>query len=79
MNDQDDKKIGKYIVPGALFASLAAYMLVTGELPIDKHRTMIITRASNPLIYWPVLLVAGSIGVLCFRKVWKGLTGKDEG
>ena len=75
MSDQDDKKIGKYIVPGALFAILAGYMLVTGELPIDKHRTMIITRASDPLIYWPVLLVAGTIAILCFRKVWKGLTG----
>jgi hypothetical protein len=76
MSDQDDKKIGVYVIPGALFASLAIYMLVTGELPVDKHRTMIITRASNPLIYWPVLLVAGTIAFLCVRKIWKNITGQ---
>ena len=75
MSDQDDKKIGVYVIPGALFALLAIYMLVTGELPVDKHRTMIITRASNPLIYWPVLLVSGTIAFLCVRKIWKDLTG----
>ena len=75
MSDQDDKKIGVYVVPGALFALLAIYMLVTGELPVDKQRTMIITRASNPLIYWPVLLVAGTIAFLCLRKIWRGITG----
>lgn len=76
MSDQDDKKIRVYVVPGALFAILAGYMLVTGELPVDKHRTMIVTRASDPLIYWPVLIVAGTIAVLCCRKVWKGITGR---
>ena len=79
VSDRDDRKFGIYVAPGAMFALLAGYMLVTGELPIDKHRTMIITRASNPLIYWPVLLVAGTIAFLCLRKIWKGLTGKDEG
>lgn len=75
MSDQDDKKIGVYVVPGGLFALLAIYMLVTGELPVNKHRAMIITRASNPLIYWPMLFVAGTIAGLCFRKVWKGTIG----
>ncbi len=76
MGDENGKKVGVYVVPGALFGVLAAYMLVTGELPVDKHRTMIVTRASNPLIYWPVLLVAGTIAFLCLRKIWKGLTGQ---
>jgi len=75
MSGQDETKIRFYVVPGALFGILAIYMLVTGELPVDKHRTMIITRASNPLIYWPVLLVSGTIAFLCLRKIWKRITG----
>ena len=76
---EEDKKIGKYIIPAGLFAMLAIYMLVTGKLPIDKRQTMIITRSSDPLIYWPILLVAGTIAGLCIRKIWNGLTSKEEG
>ena len=76
MSDQDDKKIGKYVIPGALFAILAGYMMVTGKLPIDKRQTVIMTRASDPLIYWPVLLGSCTLAFLCLRKVWKGLTGQ---
>lgn len=78
MSDPEDKSIRKYVVPGALFAILAGYMLVTGKLPIDKQQTMIITRSSDPLIYWPVLLVSGTIAGLCIRKVWKGLMHGDD-
>lgn len=78
MSDQDDKSIRKYVVPAALFAILAGYMMVTGTLPIDKKQTMVITRSSDPLIYWPVLLVAVTIAGLCIRKIWRGLTGSDE-
>jgi len=53
-------------------------MLVTGKLPIDKRQTMIITRSSDPLIYWPVLLVSGTIAGLCIRKIWNGLMHSDE-
>jgi hypothetical protein len=74
LSDQDDKKIGKYVIPGALFAILAGYMMVTGKLPIDKRQTVVITRSSDPLIYWPVLLVALTIAGLCIRKIWKGIT-----
>jgi hypothetical protein len=76
MSDQDDdKKVRQYIIPAALFAILAGYMMVTGTLPIDKHKTMVITRSSDPLIYWPVLLVSVTIAGLCIRKIWKGIMG----
>ena len=63
----------RYLVPGLLFLSLAGYMLINGEIAVDKQRTMIITRAANPLIYWPGVLVCGVMGVLALRKVWRRL------
>jgi hypothetical protein len=74
----NENKIRIYIIPGALFAILAGYMLLTGKLPIDKRQTMIITRSTDPLIYWTVLLVAMTIAGLCIRKIWKGLMHSDE-
>jgi hypothetical protein len=64
----------RYLVPGLLFAGLAAYMLWTGEIAVDKQRTMTITRAGNPLIYWPAVLVSGAVGALALRKVWQRLS-----
>jgi hypothetical protein len=78
MRDQDDTQLWRYAVAGTLFSILAGYMLVTGKLPIDKRQTMIITRSSDPLIYWPVLLVSGTIAGLCIRKIWNGLMHSDE-
>lgn len=78
MSDQDDTPVWRYIAPGALFAVLAGYMLVTGTLPIDKRHTVIITRSSDPLIYWPVLLVSGAIAFLCIRKIWCALTAHGD-
>ena len=63
----------RYLVPGLLFLGLAAYMLVNGEIAVDKQRTMLITRAGNPLLYWPTVLVSGIIGALALRKVWTRL------
>ena len=63
----------RYLVPGLLFLALAGYMLINGEIAVDKQRTMTITRAGNPLLYWPALLISGIIGVLALRKVWKRL------
>ena len=64
----------RYLVPGLLLLALAGYMLANGELPIDKKRTMTITRAGDPAIYWGILAVSGTLGVLALRKVWKRLT-----
>lgn len=63
----------RYLVPGLLFLGVAVYMLVYGEIPVDKQRTMIVTRAGNPLVYWPSVLVSGIIGVLALRKAWQKL------
>ena len=63
----------RYLVPGLLFLALAGYLLVNGEIAVDKQRAMTITRAANPLIYWPAVLISGIIGVLALRKVWKRL------
>ena len=64
----------RYLIPGLLLLALAGYMLVNGELPIDKKRTMTITRAGDPTIYWGILAVSGTLGMLALRKVWKRLT-----
>ena len=64
----------RYLVPGLLFLCIAGYLLVYGEMPLDKQRTMFITRAADPLIYWSVVIVSATIGVLALRKVWQRLT-----
>lgn len=63
----------RYLIPGLLFLCLAGYMLINGEIAVDKQRTMLITRAGNPLIYWPSVLVCGVMGGLALRKVWRRL------
>ena len=63
----------RYLVPGLLFLLLAGYLLVNGEIAVDKQRTMMITRAANPLLYWPAVLVSGLVGILALRKVWQRL------
>ena len=70
----DETPTWRYLVPGLIFLGMAVYMLVTGEIAVDKRRTMIITRAADPLIYWPGVLISGSVGILALRKVWKRLT-----
>jgi hypothetical protein len=69
----DEAPAWRYLVPGLLMLGLAGYMLVTGELQIDKKRTMTITRAGDPAIYWTILAVSGTVGALALRKVWKRL------
>lgn len=64
----------RYLVPGLLFLGMAGYLLLTGEIAVDKQRTMTLTRAEHPLIYWISVLVTGGVGVLALRKVWRRLT-----
>ena len=72
---EEETPTWRYLVPGLLFLALAGYLLVNGEIAVDKQRTMIITRGGNPLIHWPSLLVSGAVGVLALRKVWRRLRG----
>jgi hypothetical protein len=74
MSEPKEKASWRYLAVGALFAWLAGYMLLTGELPVDKQKTMVVTRASDPLIYWPVLLVCTALALACLRKLWKAIT-----
>ena len=61
----------RWLVVGALFAGLAAYMLVNGEIGVDKQRTMIITRAANPLLYWGTIALSAALGILALHKAWR--------
>jgi hypothetical protein len=70
---EDDTPTWRYLVAAALFLALAGYMLVNGEIAVDKQRTMFVTRSGNPLLYWSGVLVSGIVGSLALRKVWKRL------
>jgi hypothetical protein len=63
----------RYLVAGLLFLGLAAYMLLVGEIAVDKQRSMVITRSANPAIYWLTVLASGGVGALALRKVWQRL------
>jgi len=63
----------RYLVPGLLLLAMAGYLLVNGEMAVDKQRTMVVTRAGNPFIYWATVLACGTFGVLALRKVWQRL------
>ena len=63
----------RYLVPGLLFIGFAGYLLFTGEMLVDKQRTMVLTRSGNPFLYWLTVLVSGSIGALALHKAWRRL------
>jgi hypothetical protein len=63
----------RYLAVGILCLALFAYMLLTGELGIDKQKTMTITRALNPYVYWPLVAASGGMGVLALRAGWRRL------
>ena len=70
MSDED-APAWRYAVPGLLFLAFALYVLVTGELPVDKRHTVTLTRAGSPLIYWTTVLVTGAVGILALRRAWR--------
>ena len=61
----------RWLVVGLLFAGLALYLLVNGEIGVDKQHTMIITRVANPLLYWLSVVVSGVLGTFSLRKAWR--------
>jgi hypothetical protein len=63
----------RWLAVGALCACAAVYFLVTGEIAINKARTVIITPASQPLGYWLTVAVLSLFAVLCLRKAWQGM------
>ena len=64
----------RFAVVGLLFVGFAVYMLFSGELAIDKQRSMFITRAGNPFFYWSTVVGCGVLGFLCLRNLWRQLT-----
>ena len=58
-------------VMGLIFLAFSIYMLFTGELAIDKQRTIFITRTANPFIYWSTVAGCGAFGFLCLRNLWR--------
>jgi hypothetical protein len=63
----------RYAAAAILCLGLFAYMLVTGELAIDKQKTMIITRGANPFGYWALVAASGGMGLLALRAAWRRL------
>ena len=61
-------------VVGLIFVAFSIYILFTGELALDKQRTMFITRAANPFFYWSTVVGCGALGILCLRKLWRQLS-----
>ena len=61
----------RWLVVGCLCTAGAIYVLVSGELAIDKARSMVVSR-SSPL-YWIFVGVFGAFGVLSLRKAWQRL------
>ena len=43
----------RYVAAALLLLGLAGYMLLTGELAIDKQGSMKITRDAHPFVYCP--------------------------
>lgn len=61
----------RWLVIGVLCTGGAIYVLVTGELAIDKARSLVVNRSS--FLYWTFLVVFGGMGVLALRKAWQQL------
>jgi hypothetical protein len=70
---KDEGPAWRYLAIGALCLALIAYMLLAGELSIDKQKTMTITRAANPFAYWAIMAASGGAGFLALRSAWRRL------
>ncbi|MGE5638527.1 MAG: hypothetical protein ACM30H_00395 [Clostridia bacterium] len=67
----------RWLVIGFLFAGAALYFLFTGEIAVNKARTVFLSRGTDPLAYWSIVLVLGALGALSLRQAWRQLTGRD--
>jgi hypothetical protein len=63
----------RWIVVGLLCSGAAVYFLATGEIPVDKRRTMSLTRAGDPALYWLAVLAFGALGGAALARAWKRL------
>jgi len=65
---EDRTPLWRWLAVGCLCTAGTIYVLIAGELPIDKARTMVVNRASP--LYWIFVCVFGAFGVLALRKAW---------
>lgn len=70
----DSTPLWRWLVVGCLCTGGALYVLLAGELPIDKARRMVVDRSSP--IYWTFVVVFGAMGVLALRKAWHRMMRK---
>jgi hypothetical protein len=63
----------RWLVVGLLCTGGTLYVLLTGELPIDKARTMVVNRSSP--VYWIFIAAFGAMGVASLFKAWKQIRG----
>ena len=60
----------RWLAVGALCAFCAVYFVYTGEIAIDKQKTLFIGRTANPIGYWLTVLVIAALGAAALRKAW---------
>ena len=67
----------RWLVIGLLLAGACAYFLLTGEIAVNKARTVFLTRRADPLAYWSIVLVFGALGGLALRQAWRLMSSRD--
>jgi hypothetical protein len=71
MSGGEQTPLWRWLVVGLLCAGAALYFIASGEIAIDKKRTMIVTRAANPLGYWFMVSVCAALGAAALHKAWR--------
>jgi hypothetical protein len=63
----------RWLIVGGLCTFCAVYFVYTGEIAIDKKKTMFFGSAANPIAYWLTVVVLAALGIAALRKAWKQL------
>jgi hypothetical protein len=61
----------RWLAVGGLCAFCAVYFVYTGEIAIDKQKTVFIGRTASPFAYWLTVSVIAAVGATALRKAWK--------
>jgi hypothetical protein len=61
----------RWLVVGLLCSGAALYFIATGEIAVDKKRTMFVSRAAHPLGYWLMVSVFAAMGAAALHKAWR--------
>jgi hypothetical protein len=63
----------RWTVVGLLCAGAAVYFIAAGEIAVDKKRSMIVSRAADPLAYWLMVSAFAATGGAALYQAWKRL------